>query len=191
MELPAMTDTIVLLDDATRPEAPVLENLSESEMRPGRHLAMIHDHQRQNMAVLRNLIDRARSGALTAADLDGALDGLSLLDNYRRFGNLCGQHCQIVHTHHSIEDSYVFPELSAKAEAFRRVVDRLIEEHGVIHALLTRLLDELSLLVETPDASAFEAAAATYNRLETLLLSHFNYEERSIGPALGRFRIGV
>jgi hypothetical protein len=185
-----MSDTIELLDDATRPEAPVLENLSESEMRPGQHLAMVHDHQRQNMQVLRNLIDAARGGALTAANLDGALDGLSLLENYRRFGNLCGQHCQIVHTHHSIEDSYVFPELSAKAEAFRRVVARLVEEHEVVHALLVRLFDELSLLVEAPETSAFETAVATYNKLETLLLSHFAYEERSIGPALGRFRIG-
>lgn len=186
-----MTDDIILPDDATRPEAPVLENLSEDEWQPGRHLAMVHDHQRRNMLVLRELIAKARDGALSSADLDEVLDELSLIDNYRRFGTLCGQHCHIVHGHHSIEDSYVFPELSAKAEAFRRVVARLVEEHEVVHALLIRLLDELSVLIASPAAPAFERAVGTYEKLERLLLSHFDYEERSIGPALGRFGIGV
>jgi hypothetical protein len=186
-----MTDDIDLPDDATRPEIPVLENLTDQELEPGRHLAMIHDHQRQNMRVLRGLIETARSGTLSSADLDAAEKDMSLISNYRRFGSLCGQHCHIVHTHHSIEDSYVFPQLSDKAEAFRRVVARLVEEHEIVHTLLVRLLDELSALIDAPAAPAFETAVATYDKLETLLTSHFSYEERSIGPALGRFGIGV
>jgi len=186
-----MTESIVIPDDSTRPVAPELDNLSDEELLPGRHLAMIHDHQRRNMQVLRELIASARAGTLTETDLTAGVENLSLIQNFRRFGALCGQHCQIVHTHHSIEDAHIFPEISAKAEAFRRVVSRLIEEHEIVHALLVQLIDELNALLREPSASAFDAAVLTYDKLETLLLSHFAYEERSIGPALGRFRIGI
>lgn len=186
-----MTDDLVLPDDATRPEPVVFDNLTDAEMAPARHLAMIHDHQRENMRVLRQLIDAARAGRLSAHELDAAAGTLPLFENYRRFGTLCGQHCQFVHTHHSIEDSYVFPQISSKAEAFRRIVARLTEEHDIVHALLLRLVSELKTLIEAPSEPAFDAAATTYGTLETLLLSHFSYEERAIGPALGRFGIGV
>ncbi len=186
-----MPQDIVLPDDSTRPEPPVLDDLTEAEREPGRHLAMIHDHHRQNMKILRGLIASARAGSLSATELAESANTLSILDNYRRFGSLCGQHCQIVHTHHSIEDAYMFPELSEKAQAFRRVVNRLVEEHEVVHALLLKLVDELNTLIQTPSPAGFDTAVATYEQLETLLLSHFSYEERSIGPALGRFGVGV
>jgi len=50
-------------------------------------------------------------GAVQAQTADFAI-----LNNYRRFGNLCGQHCQIVNTHHSIEDQAIFPEISKQSE---------------------------------------------------------------------------
>lgn len=186
-----MATDIEIPDDATRPEAPVLENLTPEERGPGEHLAMVHDHHRQNMTLLRTLIDEVASGSVSSTGLADATDNLPLLQNYRRFGTLCGQHCQMVHGHHSVEDSYVFPELSAKAEAFRRVINRLMQEHEVVHALLLQLIDALNALLEDPGAENFAQAIAIYEALEKLLLSHFSYEERSIGGALGRFRIGV
>lgn len=186
-----MTDDIVLPNDATRPQAPLIDNLTEAEKAPGRHLAMVHEHMRSSMTALRDLIEAARRGALSASELSEAAGNLPLLENYRRFGALCGQHCHVVHSHHSIEDGYIFPDLSSRAEAFRRVVARLIEEHDVVHALIIRLVGELGILVTAPTAPDFEAAVSTYDKLEKLLLSHFTYEERSIGPALGRFGIGA
>ena len=186
-----MTDDIVLPDDTTRPEPFTFEDLSDKEMEPRRHLAMIHDHQRENMRALRELIDKAHDGTLSPEALNAATDDLEMLDNYRRFGTLCGQHCQIVHTHHAIEDSYVFPALSAKAEVYRRIIARLTEEHDIVHALILRLIGELRALIDDPSETAFETAVATYEKFEGLLLSHFSYEERAIGPALGRYRIGV
>ena len=35
-----------------------------------------------------------------------------MVANYRRFGNLCGQYCGIVNTHHTIEDQHLFPVLA-------------------------------------------------------------------------------
>lgn len=182
---------IELPDDSTRPEAPVLEGLTEDELQPGRHLAMIHDHHRENMQILRDLIAAARNGEVSSAEIAAQAKRMPLLENYRRFGALCGQHCQIVHGHHSIEDAHIFPELSAKAQAFRRVVDRLVAEHEVVHALLMQLMEQLEAMWKKPSDEKFDTAVETYEKLERLLLSHFSYEERSIGPALGRFQIGV
>ena len=186
-----MTNDITLPDDSTRPEPFEFDDLTDAEMEPARHLAMIHDGQRQNMRLLREMIETARRGEITAADIDAAAKSLPLLENYRRFGSLCGQHCHIVHSHHSIEDAYLFPALSTKAEVYRRIIARLTEEHDIVHALILRLMEQLKALLATPTQPAFDAAVGTYDKLETLLLSHFSYEERAIGPALGRYRIGV
>ena len=175
---------IPFLDDSTRPEIPRLDGVTEAQRGPGRHLAEVHDSFRENMRSLRRLIESAdASGAKAAAE------NLPLLSNYRRFGNLCGQHCAIIEMHHSLEDQMIFPALSAKGEAFRAVVDRLKAEHEIVHRLLERLIGQLEALVQAPDAAKFAAARETYDALERVLLSHFGYEEAGIGDALGYFNL--
>jgi len=182
---------VVLLDDNTRPKGPTFENLTPAQKAPGRHLKMFHDHFRQNMTVLRNLIAEAERGELSAADLKARADALPITENYRRFGAICGQHCQMIHGHHSIEDAHIFPEISAKAAAFQKVVDRLVAEHEVVHALLLELIATLNTLIKDPTSDNFKSARETYDTLEKVLLSHFGYEEDSIGDALGVYQIAV
>ena len=126
---------------------------------------------------------------MSAAEVAEETRGLTMLSNYRRFGNLCGQHCQIVEMHHSIEDAAIFPALSAKGEAFRKVAARLQAEHVVVHELLVRLVNALETLARDPNAETFAAAREVYEALERVLLSHLGYEEDQIGDALGYFRI--
>ncbi|MCW2957055.1 MAG: hypothetical protein JWO69_1924, partial [Thermoleophilia bacterium] len=187
----AMLDDIQFLDDATRPPAPRLEGLTAAQKRPGQHLKMIHDHLRHNMEVLGRLIERASAGGVTPAQIDAETSSLAIVSNYRRFGNLCGEHCQIVNTHHSIEDYAIFPALAGQGEAFRKVAERLQAEHVVVHELLVRLVDALNTLAAAPDAENFSATKDIYRALERVLLSHLGYEEDAIGDALGYFDIGV
>ena len=182
---------ISFLDDSTRPEAPRLENLTPAQRAPGRHLKMIHDHLRGNVATLRELVEAAAAGRVSAEEATEQAESLEMLSNYRRFGALCGQHCQIVHTHHSIEDAHIFPGLSEKGEAWKRVTDRLAAEHEVVHKLLVRLVDALNTLARNPNRINFEAAQEINDALERVLLSHLGYEEDSIGDALGYYRVGV
>jgi hypothetical protein len=189
--LDSMLDDIDLPDDATRPTGPRFEDLTPVQRMPGRHLAMIHDHFRGNMQVLRELLCKAESGELTAGELMAEAEAMPMMENYRRFGALCGQHCQIIEMHHSIEDQAIFPELSGKSAALKSVVDRLIAEHEVVHALLVKLVGELSALIENPSPAQFANAREVYEVLEKLLLSHFGYEETEIGDALGYYGIGV
>ncbi len=188
---PDMLDDINFLDDSTRPEAPRLEGLTERQRLPGRHLAMIHDHFRSNMAHLRDLIARAAEGEVSPAELKAESENMQMLQNYRQFGALCGQHCQIIHHHHSIEDQAIFPTLGEKSAAFKKVVDRLMQEHVIVHDLLVKLVGAINTLITDPGEQTFADVKTLYEALERVLLSHFGYEEDSIGDALGYYEIGV
>jgi hemerythrin-like domain-containing protein len=185
----SMIDDIEFLDDATRPKAPKLEGVTPQQREAGEHLKMIHDHLRDNMRVLRQLIERAAAGNVSIEEVAAETDGLVMLTNFRRFGTLCGQYCQFVHTHHSIEDQAIFPALSAKGEAFRKVSERLRAEHVVVHELLMRLVAALNALVADPGPENFAVARELYETMERVLLSHLGYEEDEIGDALGYFNL--
>jgi len=182
---------IKFLDDATRPHAPRLENLTPQQRAPGRHLKMIHDHLRDNMTTLRTILEQAAAGEITPQEAEARTENLTMTTNYRRFGNLCGQYCQIVHTHHSIEDQAIFPELSTKGEAYRKVVERLMAEHEVVHEILVRLVGALVDLARSPGPDTMASARELYDALERVLLSHLGYEEEEIGDALGYYNVGV
>lgn len=180
---------IAFLDDATRPPIQKLEGLTPSQRAAGEHLREIHDHLRENMATLGKLIQRAKAGRVTAAEIAAETDNLEMVANYRRFGNLCGQYCNFVHTHHSIEDAHLFPRLADQGPAFKAIADRLQAEHEVVHELLVQLVDALNGLAAEPSASRFEDTRTVFQALEQVLLSHLGYEEDAMGDALGYFGI--
>ena len=178
---------IAFLDDATRPPVPRLEGLTDEQRAAGHHLRMVHDHLRDNMATLGKLIERANAGTVTRAEIAAETGDLAMVANYRRFGNLCGQYCQVVNTHHSIEDAHIFPALGMQGPAFKAIADRLTAEHVVVHELLERLVDALNALAAEPSPARFEEARTIYHALERVLLSHLGWEEDAMGDALGYF----
>lgn len=184
-----MLDDIDFLDDATRPPVQKLEGLTPDQRAAGEHLKQIHDHLRHNMVVLGQLIERANEGSVTPEQVAAETGGLAMVSNFRRFGNLCGQYCQFVHTHHSIEDAHLFPALAMQGPAFKAIADRLQAEHVVVHELLLRLIDALNALAGEPTPGRFEDTKTVYRALEQVLLSHLGYEEDAMGDALGYFGI--
>jgi hemerythrin-like domain-containing protein len=184
-----MIDDIEFLDDATRPAPIRIPNLTPAQRAPGEHLKEVHEHLRDNMRTLAVLIERAASGKASAAEVTAEASNLAMVANYRRFGNLCGQHCQIVHMHHGIEDEAIFPAIAAQGDGLRAIADRLRAEHVVVHELLVRLISTLGALAEAPGQDRFDDAVTIYRALERVLLSHLGYEEEAIGDALGAFGI--
>ena len=178
---------IGFLDDATRPTVPRIDGLTPAQRSAGEHLKEVHDHLRQNMQAIRSLIDRARAGLVGRDEVTRETGDLTMVSNFRRFGNLCGQHCQVVNTHHSLEDAYVFPSLAAVSDGYRAVADRLQAEHVVVHQLLERQIETLNAMVADPSAERFAAAVEVFEALERVLLSHLGYEEDQIGEALGYY----
>ena len=185
----SMLLNIGFLDDATRPTVPKLTGLTDEQRYAGEHLKEIHDHLRGNMQRIRSLIARAAEGQVTPAQVVEQTADLLMVENLRRFGNLCGQVCQVVHTHHSIEDAYVFPALAAQSEGYARVTERLQAEHGVVHELLLRQIDTLNALAADPNDPNFADAREVFEALERVLLSHLGYEEEQIGDALGYYGV--
>lgn len=184
-----MIDDIQFLDDATRPAPVKLEGLTDGQRASGLHLKEVHNHLRENMLTLGRLIERAASGCVSAAEVTAEASALAMVGNYRRFGNLCGQHCQIVNLHHSIEDEALFPGIAAQGLAFKAIADRLRAEHVVVHELLVRLITALGTLANHPGPEHFDDAVTIYRALERVLLSHLGYEEDAIGDALGYFEL--
>ncbi|MEQ1768801.1 MAG: hemerythrin domain-containing protein [Devosia sp.] len=178
---------IGFVDDKTRPTVPKLEGLTPSQRVAGEHLKEVHDHLRDNMTSIRSLMARAADGMASQQDVVAETAALTLVSNFRRFGNLCGQHCQIVNTHHSIEDAHLFPALASQSEGYRLVTERLEAEHRVVHELLVRQIDALNALARDPGAETFAEAREIYDALERVLLSHLGYEEDQIGDAIGYF----
>jgi hemerythrin-like domain-containing protein len=184
-----MLDDIEFLDDATRPRGPRLTGLTEEQREAGEHLKYIHDHLRQNMQVLRQLIARAAAGEVSREEIEGAAGSLDMLQNFRRFGTLCGQYCQFVQGHHSLEDAAVFPALARQSDVLRKITERLQAEHVVVHELLLRLMGALHRLAEAPGPDTFADCRTVYEALERVLLSHLGYEEEEIGDALGYYGV--
>ena len=184
-----MIDDIAFFDDATRPRGPKLTGLTPAQREAGLHLREIHDHLRDNMKTLRRLIEQASAGEVSPAAVAEQTGDLALIANFRRFGTLCGQYCQFVHGHHSLEDAALFPALGSQSEALRKVVDRLQAEHVVVHELLVRLIGAVQELARNPTRAQFDAAVTIYETLERVLLSHLGYEEEEIGDAIGYFGI--
>ncbi|HHY50319.1 MAG TPA: hypothetical protein GYA10_11285 [Alphaproteobacteria bacterium] len=184
-----MLDDIEFLDDSTRPTAPRPTGLTPQQRAPGEHLKLIHDELRANMRTLQKLIERASAGQASTHEVADTTAGLEMIANFRRFGNLCGQHCAFVEQHHSIEDYALFPALAARSEALRKVTERLAAEHRVVHELLEREVAAINALAAAPSREAFEKATVIYEALERVLLSHLGYEEEQIGDAIGYYGI--
>ena len=178
---------IGFLDDATRPVVPRLQGLTSAQRAGGEHLKAVHDHLRDNMTSIRGLIDRAGEGLASEDEIASETASLTMVANFRRFGNLCGQHCQVVNAHHSIEDAHLFPVLAGISDGYRKVTERLAAEHLVVHELLERQVDTLNALARESSAAHFADARTVFEALERVLASHLGYEEDQIGDALGYY----
>lgn len=180
---------IQFLDDSTRPPAPLIEGVTEDQRASGNHLRDIHDYLRDHLATLGKLIERASAGEVDPTAVRDQVESMALVTNYRRFGNICGQYCQLIHKHHTIEDRALFPALSRRSPALKAVVERLEAEHEHVHLLIEMLVTAIIDLNEHADRQHFENAVEIFRALEKLLLSHFRYEEDAIIDALGFYGI--
>jgi hypothetical protein len=92
----------------------------------------------------------------------------------------------VVNGHHSLEDSGIFPHLKRSEPGVAPVVDRLAEEHLVIHGLLDRVDQALVELVSDEAGDALAGLDDAIARLADSLLSHLAYEERELRGPLAR-----
>jgi iron-sulfur cluster repair protein YtfE (RIC family) len=180
--------TTTLIDEATRPKAPKIDGVTPAQRARGRHLAAFHRMHLQQFDEIRGLIERIEAGEPLAQTLAARIPDMAMMRNYRMFGALCGQECQWLTFHHQAEESELFPLLRSKGgEGLRRVVDRLIEEHTVVHALLVELHAGAEAMMASPGAGGYERLRSTFESLERVIRSHFKYEETELEEAMGLY----
>ena len=184
--------TVALLDEETRPKAPKIEGVTPIQEMQGRRLAMIHAMHLRDLSEVRRIMDLIEAGEQKLAELNSAVSNMKMIESYRLFGNLCGRECQVLNFHHTIEDQNIFPALRRKgSEGLRKVVDRLAEEHGIIHQLLEELQARAVEAIQQPGSKSFAELKATFVMLDRIVRSHFRYEETELQQALGYHGVHV
>ncbi|MET7670611.1 LLM class flavin-dependent oxidoreductase [Micromonospora luteifusca] len=177
-------------DESTRPTGPAPDpnrTYTPHEQATGAHLVQIHDGLRGELAQIHDLIEQVAAGEIDAGAARSHINTMTMRQNRWTLGVYCESYCRIVTTHHTIEDQSFFPRLRARDPRLGPVVDRLEQEHHVIHDVLEGVDRALVAYVGSPDGLAELRAAV--DLLTDALLSHLSYEERELVEPLARLGI--
>jgi alkanesulfonate monooxygenase SsuD/methylene tetrahydromethanopterin reductase-like flavin-dependent oxidoreductase (luciferase family) len=176
-----------LWDEATRPTSPVPgpeRRYTARGRAVSRHLIDVHDHLRTELGQLQDLVEQVRAGQLAVAAARSAVNEMTMRQNDWTLGAYCASYCRVVAGHHSMEDGAIFPHLRTADTRLAPVIDRLVEEHHVIHDVLEQVDAGLVHLVAHPDdLSRLDEAM---DLLSDTLLSHLAYEEQQLVEPLAR-----
>jgi alkanesulfonate monooxygenase SsuD/methylene tetrahydromethanopterin reductase-like flavin-dependent oxidoreductase (luciferase family) len=182
-------------DESTRPSYPVPAGATytEHEQAYPQHLIDVHDALRAELAQLRDVVEQVRRGLMQVGQARSAINTMTMRQNNWTLGAYCESYCRIVTGHHSLEDHSMFRHLRRSDPAAGPVVDRLAEEHVVIHDVLERVDQALVALVSAEPAGTSEVLedfSETVDLLTDALLSHLSYEERELLHPLARHGMG-
>jgi hypothetical protein len=177
-----------LWDESTRPsrtESPPDVTYTRVGRAVGSHLIAVHDHLRDELDKIRELVDDVVSGMVSPSDAVNSLDEFAIRQNNWTVGAYCAAYYRMIALHHGLEDSDVFPHLRTCEVQLEPVIDRLSDEHHVIHDVLEGLDRALVELVTDP--SDFTDLRRATDILTDALLSHLAYEERELVEPLARY----
>jgi hemerythrin-like domain-containing protein len=139
---------------------------------------------RGELATIRDLIVQVQKGAIDAAHARFELNQMTMRQNNWTMGAYCQSYCRLVTAHHSAEDVALFPYLRAREGGLAPVIDRLQQEHRIIHDVLDSVDRALvNFIAEPGDVTELQEAA---DLLTDTLLSHLAYEERELIDPLAR-----
>ncbi|MHB8589448.1 MAG: hemerythrin domain-containing protein [Candidatus Dormibacteraceae bacterium] len=152
-------------------------------------LLAIHQHLRQELARLREVIEEVRAGRSSAVQARSYLNTMTMRQNYWRLGAFCAAYCRVVSVHHALEDQQLFPDLKAADQSLGPVIARLQHEHEGIAKVLAEIDAGLVAMVE--DEEQLNEAQSAVERLSDALLAHLRYEEDQLLEPIGRLAIQV
>ncbi|MGW4297893.1 hemerythrin domain-containing protein, partial [Micromonospora chersina] len=176
-----------LWDESTRPAAPpppAGHVYTARGQAVGQHLVDVHDHLRQELAQVRDLLEQVKRGAVAPDAARAVLNEMTMRQNNWTLGAYCAAYCTAVTQHHGLEDASIFPHLRQADAGLAAVLDRLEEEHVVIHGVVESVDRALVNLIRQP--GDFTELQAAVDLLTDTLLSHLSYEEREIVEPLAR-----
>ncbi|MBI9115613.1 LLM class flavin-dependent oxidoreductase [Sanguibacter suaedae] len=177
-----------LLDEGTRPVGPAPDpgrTYTAFEEEVPQRLVDIHDHLRAELAQVLDLVDQVSAGAMDVGTARSHISTMTMRQNNWTLGSYCEAYCRLVTTHHTIEDRSMLPHLRDSDPRLSPVIDRLEEEHQVIHDVLEEVDKALVALVAGTGTTTDLREAVDV--LSDVLLSHLSYEERELVEPLARF----
>lgn len=174
-------------DESTRPSYTSTQPRlawTEPERARGQHLVDVHDHLRGELAQLYEVLEQVEAGTLGAGRARSMINEMTLRQNDWALGAYCQSYCRLVTTHHTIEDTSMFPHLRATEPGLVPVIDRLEEEHHVI----ARVLDEVDRALVAVVAGEHDTTPlrTAVDLLADTMHSHLSYEERELVEPLAR-----
>jgi hemerythrin-like domain-containing protein len=174
-------------DESTRrsgPEPEPGQTYTAQQHASAQGLIDVHDHLRQELAQIRDLIEQTAAGTMGVAEARSEINTMTIRQNNWTVGAYCESYCRLVTIHHTIEDQSMFPHLRRSDPRLAPVIDRLEEEHHAIHKILDGVDQALVGLVGRPEG--IDDLQAAVDLLTDSLLSHLSYEERQLVEPLTR-----
>jgi hemerythrin-like domain-containing protein len=169
----------------TRPESPSDITYTRMGRAVGSHLIAVHDHLRGELENIRRLVEIVESQELSPSEAVDVFDEFTIRQNNWTVGAYCSAYYRMVAMHHGLEDSDVFPHLRSCEVQLEPVIDRLSDEHHIIHDVLEGLNRALVELVANPND--FTDLRRAMDILTDTLLSHLAYEELQLVEPLARY----
>ncbi|WP_131104339.1 LLM class flavin-dependent oxidoreductase [Ornithinimicrobium sufpigmenti] len=182
-------------DEASRPSAGPPPDApaayTPAQLAAPQHLIDIHDHLREELTRVRQVVDQVRDGHLQVGQARSIINTMAMRQNTWTLGAFCQSYCRVVTGHHTLEDRSVFPHLRRAEPGVAPVLDRLEEEHEVIADVLDRLDRALVRLADeegygVQGRQALDELSRSVDLLTDTLLSHLSYEERELAGPLAR-----
>src|ERR1700682_990138 len=152
-------------------------------------LLAVHQHLRQELAKLRDVIQEVREGRASATDARSYLNTMTMRQNYWTLGAFCAAYCRVVSLHHAIEDQQLFADLRAKDQSLGPILNRLQHEHEGIAKVLGEIDAALVAMVE--DDQRLDETQTAVDHLSEALLAHLKYEEEQLLEPIGRLAIRI
>ena len=179
-------------DESARPAGPAPEPdavYTDRGRAGGRHLIQVHDGLRAELNRVRALVAQVADGTLDVGAARSEINEMTMRQNNWTLGAFCESYCRIVTVHHTLEDQSLFPQLRRADHRLEPVIDRLAEEHRVIHDVLNRVDAALVAMVRNPDG--IRELREAVDLLTDSLLSHLSYEERSLVEPMARLPLSI
>jgi hemerythrin-like domain-containing protein len=156
----------------------------------GDALVAIHDHLRQELAQLQDLVQQVARGHVDAGSARSMINTMTMRQNSWTLGTYCESYCRVVTTHHTIEDVNMFPRLRQADPSLAPVVERLEREHHDVAGVLEDVDRALVELVTDP-AVGVQGVESAVGTLSDVLLGHLAYEESQLVDPLNALSIGI
>lgn len=165
------------------------DDVSFTGRRSQETLVAIHDHLRDELEKLQDLVVQLRAGAVDAGAARGHVATMTLRQNAWTVGAYCASYCRLLTLHHTIEDERMFADLRRSDPDLGPVLDRLSAEHELIAGVLDDVDRALVLMVGDPARS--DAVEQAVERLADELLNHLDGEEEVLLGPIGRLSLAI